>query len=344
MNPRNKFIGAFAAIVVSLGFGTLGFKLLTEWTWFESFYFTLITITTIGYSEPADLTEHGRYFGTLLIVVGVGTLGYALSAAVQSVVSLEMISSLGKRRLMKELQDLRDHYIVCGGGRVGRRIAQEIADRGLDCVLIESVDRTESFESDGYRVLNGDATNEEILKSAGIERANGIVCAVSSDPENLYITLTARDLNREIYIVARANEESAIPRLTRAGADKVVSPVISGSRQMAQMLLKPAVADFIEFASMADKLDLELDQIEIEPGSDLVDSTVGDGAIGSTHDIIVIAVQGTRGNVVFNPGSKRVLASGDVLIVMGKRDNLKRLHETANPSGVVRQPHRMRGA
>ncbi len=120
MNPKSKFIGAFAAIVVILGFGTLGFKLLTEWTWFESFYFTLITITTIGYSEPADLTEHGRYFGTLLIIVGVGTLGYALSAAVQSVVSLEMISSLGKRRLMKELQDLKDHYIVCGGGRVGR--------------------------------------------------------------------------------------------------------------------------------------------------------------------------------------------------------------------------------
>ena len=344
MNPKNKFIGASAAIVAILGFGTLGFKLLTEWTWFESFYFTLITITTIGYTEPADLTEHGRYFGTLLIVVGVGTLGYALSVAVQSVVSLEIVSSLGKRRLMKDLQDLKDHYIVCGAGRVGRRIGQEIADRGLDCVLIETEDRAEPFESDGYLVLKGDATKEDVLKSAGIERASGIVCAVSSDPENLYITLTARDLNEEIYIVARANEESVIPRLTRAGADRVVSPVISGSRQMTQMLLKPAVADFMELASMADKLDLELDQIEIEPGSGLVDSTVGDGAIGSTLDVIVVAVQDARGNVVFNPGSDRVLASGDVLIVIGQRDNLKRLHETANPSGVVHQPHRMRGA
>ena len=244
MNPKNKFIGASAAIVVILGFGTLGFKLLTEWTWFESFYFTLITITTIGYTEPANLTEHGRYFGTLLIVVGVGTLGYALSVAVQSVVSLEIVSSLGKRRLMKDLLDLKDHYIVCGAGRVGRRIGQEITDRGLDCVLIETEDRAEPFESDGYLVLKGDATNEDVLKSAGIERASGIVCAVSSDPESLYITLTARDLNEEIYIVARANEESVIPRLTRAGADRVVSPVISGSRQMTQMLLKPAVGRF----------------------------------------------------------------------------------------------------
>ena len=276
MTPRNKLIGASVAIVIILGFGTLGFKLLTEWSWFESFYFTLITITTIGYTEPADLTENGRYFGTLLIVVGVGTLGYALSVAVQSVVSLEIVHSLGKRRLMKELQVLEDHYIVCGAGRVGRRIGQEIAARDLDCVLIETEDKADPIESDGYRILNGDATNEEVLKTAGIERARGVVCAVSSDPENLYITLTARDLNPEIYIVARANEASVIPRLTRAGADKVVSPVISGSRQMAQMLLKPAVADFIELASMAEELDLELEQIEIEPASGLAGSTVPD--------------------------------------------------------------------
>ncbi len=334
MNPKHKLIGASLAIVVILGFGTLGFKLLTEWTWFESFYFTLITITTIGYTEPADLTQNGRYFGTLLIVVGVGTLGYALSVAVQSVVSLEVVSSLGKRRLMKEIQELKDHYIVCGAGRVGRRIGQEIAGRGLDCVLIETEDRAEPFESDGYRVLTGDATKEEVLKSAGIERARGIVCAVSSDPENLYITLTARDLNQGIHIVARANEESVIPRLTRAGADKVVSPVITGSRQMAQMLLKPAVADFMELASMADKLDLELDQIEIGPGSGLAGSTVGAGAIGSTHDVIVIAVQGPGGNVAFNPGSDQTLATGDILIAMGSRDDLMNLRRTADPSGA----------
>lgn len=300
----------------------------------REFYFTLITITTIGYTEPADLTQNGRYFGTLLIVVGVGTLGYALSVAVQSVVSLEIVSSLGKRRLMKEIQELKDHYIVCGAGRVGRRIGQEIAGRGLDCVLIETEDRAEPFESEGYRVLTGDATKEEVLKSAGIERARGIVCAVSSDPENLYITLTARDLNQGIHIVARANEESVIPRLTRAGADKVVSPVITGSRQMAQMLLKPAVADFMELASMADKLDLELDQIEIGPGSGLAGSSVGDGAIGSTHDVIVIAVQGPGGNVAFNPGSDRTLATGDILIAMGSRDDLMNLRRTADPSGA----------
>ena len=155
MTPRNKLIGASVAIVIILGFGTLGFKLLTEWSWFESFYFTLITITTIGYTEPADLTENGRYFG------------------------------------------------------------QEIAARDLDCVLIETEDKADPIESEGYRILNVDATNEEVLKTAGIERARGVVCAVSSDPENLYITLTARDLNPEIYIVARANEASVIPRLTR---------------------------------------------------------------------------------------------------------------------------------
>ena len=344
MNPKNKFIGASVAIVVILGFGTLGFKLLTEWTWFESFYFTLITITTIGYTEPSDLTENGRYFGTLLIVVGVGTLGYALSVAVQSVVSLEIVSSLGKRRLMKELHELKDHYIVCGAGRVGRRIGQEIADRDLECVLIETEDKAEPFESDGYLVLKGDATNEEVLKTAGIERARGIVCAVSSDPENLYITLTARDLNRDIYIVSRANEESVIPRLTRAGADKVVSPVITGSKQMAQMLLRPAVADFIELASMADKLDLELEQIQIGPGSKLEGANVKDAAVSTAFDLIVIAVQANSGDVVFNPGSDRALETGDVLIVLGNSDNVSKLLKTANPSGVIHDPHRAHGA
>ncbi len=140
--------------------------------------------------------------------------------------------------------------------------------------------------------------------------------------------------------MARANEESVIPRLTRAGADKVVSPVITGSRQMAQMLLKPAVADFMELASMADKLDLELDQIEIGPGSKLSGTSVGDGAIGSTHDVIVIAVQGPGGNVAFNPGSDRTLATGDILIAMGSRDDLMNLRRTADPSGAPWRPGR----
>ena len=344
MNPKNKLIGATAAIVAILGFGTLGFKLLTEWSWFESFYFTLITITTIGYTEPADLTENGRYFGTLLIVVGVGTLGYALSVAVQSVVSLEIVSSLGKRRLMKELQELKDHYIVCGAGRVGRRIGQEIAARDLECVLIETEDREETLESEDYRVLRGDATNEEVLKTAGIERARGIVCAVSSDPENLYITLTARDLNKDVYIVARANEESVIPRLTRAGADKVVSPVITGSRQMAQMLLKPAVADFIELASMAEQLNLEMEQIEIGPGSCLEGTTVQDAAVSTAFNVVVVAVQANDGEVVFNPGGARTLEPGDVLIVLGNHDDVKGLEKTANPSGVTHNAHHVRRA
>ncbi len=344
MNPKNKLIGATAAIVAILGFGTLGFKLLTEWSWFESFYFTLITITTIGYTEPADLTENGRYFGTLLIVVGVGTLGYALSVAVQSVVSLEIVSSLGKRRLMKELQELKDHYIVCGAGRVGRRIGQEIAARDLECVLIETEDREETLESEDYRVLRGDATNEEVLKTAGIERARGIVCAVSSDPENLYITLTARDLNKDVYIVARANEESVIPRLTRAGADRVVSPVITGSRQMAQMLLKPAVADFIELASMAEQLNLGLEQIEIGPGSRLEGSTVRDAAVSTAFNVVVVAVQANDGEVVFNPGGARTLEPGDVLIVLGNHDDVKGLEKTANPSGVTHNAHHVRRA
>ncbi len=344
MTSKSKVTGATVAIVLLLGFGTVGFKLLTEWTWFESFYFTLITVTTIGYTEPADLTESGRYFGTVLIVVGVGTLGYALSVVVQSLVSFEIVSSLGKRRLMKELAALSDHYIVCGAGRVGKRIGQEIADRDQVCVLVETGEMAEALESEGYCVLRGDATNEEVLKTAGIERARGIVCAVSSDPENLYITLTARDLNKDIYIVARANEESVIPRLTRAGADRVVSPVITGSRQMAQMLLKPAVAEFIELASMADQLHLQLEQIEVGSDTELAGATLEEAALGTAFDVIVMAVRTGSGEVVFNPPEDRTLKSGDTLIVIGSDDDVKKLARWANPSDASRIARPMRRA
>ncbi|HXG67863.1 MAG TPA: potassium channel protein [Blastocatellia bacterium] len=333
MSSRKKFKTSVGAILGLLTFGTVGYKLLLHLPWFDCFYFTLYTITTIGFGEPAGMTQEARYFTALLIILGVGTIGYAFSAATQAIVESELLSTFGKRKMFKDINKLSGHYIVCGSGRIGSRVIREIARRGHDFVVIESDELTaERLMGKGYLVLMGDATNDDVLRAAGIERARGLVCAVSSDPDNLYITLTARDMNKDLMIVARANDESAVKRLFKAGADKVVSPSITGSNQMAHMLLRPAVANFIELATMTDQLELEMEQVEIEAGSPFVGCALKDAGIRASLDVIVIAIQREGGQMIFNPSADTVIHEKDALVAIGSHDSLLGLERMANPA------------
>ncbi|MBI3649987.1 MAG: potassium channel protein [Acidobacteria bacterium] len=340
MSPRRKFQIAISAILGLLAFGTIGFKLILGLAWFECFYFTLITLTSVGFSEPHGMTEAGRYFTSLLIILGVGTIGYALTAAAQAVVQLELISTFGKRKMFRDINNLKGHYIVCGAGRIGAGIIREIAYRGEDFVVIE-MDETiaDKLLAQGYLVLMGDSTTDEVLRGAGIERARGLVCAVSSDPDNLYITLTARDINKDLYIVARANEESAIQRLLKAGANKVVSPSITGANQMAQMLLRPAVADFIELATMTEQLELEMEQVEIAAGSPFIKRPLQETGIRSSLNVIVIAIKRKNGEMIFNPSADTIIEEQDALVVIGSHENLEGLEMMANPASTARHRH-----
>jgi voltage-gated potassium channel len=331
MSATNKLKLAALALLGVLGFGTVGYEVVMGWSWFDSFYFTVITITTIGYNEPEGMTRSGRYFTILLIFVGVGTIGYALSAVARSVLEFELISTLGKRRMFKDISKLSDHYIICGSGRMGSRIIKEVARRGQDFVIIESDETAaDRMLSGGHLVLMGDATNDQVLLGAGIERARGLVCAVTSDPDNLYITLAARDLNKDLFIVARASDEAAVNRLLKAGANKVVSPVITGSNQMAQMLLRPAVADFIELATMTDQLELEIEQIEIRQGSTFVGRALKDTEIRSDLDVIIIAIKRKGGHMLFNPSADTLIELSDALVAMGSHSSLEALEAQAS--------------
>jgi voltage-gated potassium channel len=333
MSPKRKFQLAFCAILGVIAFGTCGYRLIAGWAWFECLYFTVITITTIGYGEPEGMTQATKYFNLLLILMGVGTIGYALSAAAQAVLEFELVSRFGKRRMFKDINKLRDHYIVCGSGRMGSRVIREIARSGVDFVIIDSNETTsDHLLSQGYLVLTGDATSDEVLRGAGIERARGLVCAVTSDPENLYITLAARDINKDLFIVARASDETAVNRLLKAGANKVVSPVITGSSQMAQMLLRPAVADFIELATMTDQLELEIDQIEIKAASPFIGCALKDTGIRSDLDVIIIAIKRDSGKMIFNPSADTLIQEQDALVAIGSHTNLEGLERMANPS------------
>jgi voltage-gated potassium channel len=271
-------------------------------------------------------------FTSVLLLMALVTIGYALSAAAQAVIEFEFVQRFGRRRVFKDINKLTDHFIVCGAGRVGARVIMEMARRGAQFVIIESDEaKAERMLTLGYLVLMGDATRDEVLKGAGIERARGVVCALPTDPDNLYVTLTARDLNKSVMIVSRANDEAAVNRLIKAGANKVVSPIITGSSQMAQMLLKPAVADFIELATMTDQLELEIEQIGIDADSTFIGQTLRETGIRSDMDVIVIAIKRSSGKMLFNPSAETVLEDGDSLVAIGSHSSLEALERTANP-------------
>lgn len=341
MLPKTKFKTAILAMVGVVIIGTVGYKLLLNLAWFDCLYFTLITVTTTGYGEPMGMTQGARYFTVFLLVLGAVTIAYALSAVAQAVVESEFVERFGKRRLFKDINKLSDHYIVCGAGRVGSRVIREMALRKVEFVAIDSDEAAaEHVLSQGHLVLMGDATNEDVLKGAGIQRARGLVCALASDPDNLYLTLTARDLNRDLLIVARANDENALSRLLKAGANKVVSPIVTGSSQMAQMLLRPAVADFLELATMTDQLELEIEQIGIQPQSPFIGCTLRETGIRSDMDVMVIAIKRVEGKMLFNPSADTVIEEYDALVAIGSHKGLEALERAANPGQPVQARHR----
>ena len=336
MSPKKRFYIAASAVAGLAAFGTIGLRLITGRDWFDCFFFTLYTLTTIGYGEMEDMSREAKYFTVVLIILGVSTIGYALSAAAQAVLESELLSAFGKRKMFKDINKLSNHYIVCGAGRIGSRVIREIARSGYDFVVIESDEPLgERLLAQGYLVLMGDAMDDDVLRAAGIDRARGLVCAVSSDADNLYITLTARDLNRDLTIVSRANDEAAVGRLIKAGANKVVSPVITGSNQMAQVLLRPAVADFLELATMTERLELEMEQIEIHRGSPFLNHALRDSRIRSDLDVIIIAIRRSDGEMIFNPSADTVIQEHDALVAIGSHTSLEKLEKMANPDQAV---------
>ena len=311
--------------------GSVGYHLIEGWSLFDGFYMTVITLATIGYGEVRPLTHTGRVFTIGLIIVGVLQLGYLITNLTQALIETEIAAAFGRRRLLKDINQLNDHYILCGAGRVGARIVDELRKKGVDFVVIERDDPTaEKLLHEGVMVLMGDATSETVLEGARIRTARALISAASTDAENVYIVLTARGLNPGLHIVTRANDIPAVRQLYRAGANKVISPVLIGSHKMAQAALSPAVADFIELATMSESLDLYFDQILITPGSSLAGIRLEDAGIHDLRVMIVAITRGSGGEMVFNPDPDLRLHEEDLLIAIGARAGLASLAEAAN--------------
>ena len=323
--PRLRMRYALYALAAAIAFGTIGFHMIEGWTLADSLYVTVETVTTVGYGDVPPKSAKGRAFAPLFMIVGVGTVAYALSSTVQSIVQSEIVATFGERRRYREMSKLRDHFIICGVGRVGSRIVREMRRTGSPFIAIESdADKVAGLIESGAHVLVGDATLEETLRDAGVERAAGLVACLPDDADNVYVVLTARDLNRELHIVARAVEEQAEPKLIKAGANRVVSPTIIGSHRMAQALIKPAVADFMD-SMTAENLDLGFEQLEVAPNSVYAGHKLRYTNIRSQLDVVIVAIRRPDGKMVFNPSGDARIEAGDLLIAIGRADSLAEL-------------------
>ena len=315
-----------------IAIGAIGYHLIEGWPLFDGFYMTIITLATIGYGEVRQLSFSGRLFTIALITVGVILFGYLISNLTQALIETEIAAALGRRRLIKDISQLNNHYILCGAGRVGARIVDELKKKDVDFVVIERDEPTaEKLLQQGILVLMGDATSEEVLEGAQIRTARALITAASSDAENVYIVLTARGMNPNLYIVTRANDVPAERQLLRAGANKVISPVLIGSHRMAQAALSPAVADFIELTTMTETLDLNFDQVPVPINSILDGVKLKDSGIRAFNVMIVaITPNGEKDKMIFNPEGEQVLHEGDLLIAIGTHAGLAKLAAKAN--------------
>lgn len=325
---RRRLILAAGLILLIISFGTIGYMFLEGWQFFDALYMTIITLTTVGYREVHDLSFRGQLFTIILIIGGVGTVFYALSTGAKIILEGELQEIFGRKRLEKKIKDLKDHYIICGYGRMGRIIARELEEKKIAFVAIEK-DSDVAFEKEDTLIYRGDATKDEVLKGLGIDRARGLISVLPTDAENMYVVLSARGLNPNLTIVARAGEEGSEKKLIRAGADRVVSPYYIGGLRIAHTVLKPAVVDFIEFATKSGNIDLQMEEISIMENSKLIGLTLDECGIGRELGIIIVGIKTASGEMKFNPTFRSTISSGDTLIALGEISKLKVLEDMA---------------
>ncbi len=325
MGHSRTFI-SLGLLICVIFFGTFGYCYLEDMEIFESFYMTLITISTVGFGEVKPLSPGGRILTIFIIISGISLLTYTLSQIVTVFVEGELRKILGRKKMVRQLTKLRDHFIICGYGRIGETITKELVENNVPLVVIEQdAEIIEKLEESGFLYLAMDATDEEALLTAGLMRAKGLVTTVSSDANNVFIALTARGLNPDIFILARALDYTNESKLVRAGANRVVSPYVIGGKRMAEILQKPTVVDFLDQTMMNSQLGLRMEEAVVYPTSSLVGSSLIDSRLRQNFGVIVIAIKQSSGKMIFNPDADQILSSGDVIVVIGKKEDLNRM-------------------
>lgn len=328
---RLVFVRLGRAVLILAGilmFGTLGYYLIEGMTVFDSFYMTVITISTVGFAEISPPTPLGRALTVVIIIAGISFGTYTIGTIVRIFVEGELINYFGRRKVQKQIADMKDHFIICGYGRIGRIICDELAADNFDFVVIEqNPNAVEDVNDKNYLCIEMDATTEEALQQAGIMQARGLVTAVNSDANNVFITLTAKGLRPDIFVLARASDEGNEDKLIRAGATRVVSPYLIGGKRMGQILKRPTVADFIDITTMGNQLGLVMEEAKVREGSGLNGKNLVDSSLRRDFGVIIVAIKRPTGEMIYNPQPTETLGSGDVIVVIGKHEDLIRMKQ-----------------
>lgn len=326
MEPEKKLKIIVMILVAVVLFGTIGYSVIERWSLLDAVYMTFITLSTVGFKEVYVLSSAGRMFTILLILVGVAGAAYTLRVIGQWIVEGEMKKIFGRRRMQKGIKELVNHYVVCGFGRVGRRVAQELCNRKVPFVVIDNdLQRIEQAEKDGFLFVQGDSTIDQTLIDAGIERARALITAVANEADGVFIVLSARQLSPQLLITARTETDEGKKKLLRAGANKVISPYKIGAIRMALTTLRPNLVDFMKIITFDKETGLTIEEIQIKPGSPMIDSTLRECAVRKEFGIMVAGIKKTGKDVFLNPSPDTKIDAGDILIVIGDREGLEKL-------------------
>jgi len=313
-------------------FGTAGYMLLEDWELFDALYMTVITVSTVGFSEVHQISQAGRLFTILLVFFGVGFSLYIAAAVVQFMVEGRIRLILGRRRLEKKISRIKNHYIVCGYGRIGRVLCRNLKRKPFDLVVIEkNPELISAMDTDGVLYISGDAADEENLLRAGIKRAKGLIAVLASDADNVFLVLTARQLDPDLLIIARGSQEESKSKLRAAGANTVESPYDIGAASMAHRIIRPTVTSFLDLAFAHKRKDIQMEEIPVSASSDLVNVMLKDTGIRQKYNLIIIAIKKPDKSMLFNPSFEAIIEMGDTIIAVGEEINLQKLEHILNP-------------
>lgn len=315
-------------LAVIFAISVMGYRFIGGYPWTEAIWMVVITISTVGFSERSTLPIGVQLWTIGVILFGISASVYAIGGLIQWMLEGELERLLGNRRMSQELKQMKQHVIICGFGRMGSTLAEDLQHAGRAVVVIDAaLAACQDTQAAGHVSVMGDATDDDVLRAAGIQRATSLITVLPSDADNVFITLTARNLNAKLQIVARAEQASTESKLRQAGADRVVLPTVLGARQISRMVTRPATAELFDLVSEAKLEDIELDEVAIRSESSLIGQTIGESELHSQHKLLAVAIKSNSGEMIFNPSVSYRLVERDILLVLGHRHDVDKFRK-----------------
>ena len=326
MNPFRRLIPSAVMLISIIGVGVIGFTVFEGWSFLEALYMVVITLSTVGFKEVRPLSSAGMILVISMIIVGVATVAYTVGQVVEIIVEGQIIGWRRKRAMEKKIREFKGHYLICGFGRVGHEVAHEFDVEDVPYVVIDGKEETaKELEEKGVPFIIGDITSDEVLEDAGIKNAKGLIASSDSDTSNVFLILSARVANPNLYIIARAASIESATKLKKAGANMVISPYFIAGRRMAAMAIKPVAVQYLETVVHGEHVQLKMREFKAEEGTNIINKTIADSNIKSKSGAMIVAIRKPNGKFNLQPSGHTKIEDGDVLISLGTTEQLTKM-------------------